>query len=205
MPVGAGRRKNKSSAAKEAVREQARKASCKESSMDTSFLAFPGMVDPALSAYGPGLCPPHKSAPLPLPFRSPATQASTAQTIFAAALLATLVNLTEELAEWLVSCAGPMAPGKAGIPGFVPNLAVPAQLSPLALQPYPTVDPAAASALQGCLAAAFDGSVPQPSFGGSCLSASIMYLTDLPASQLSAKLPLQDILVCLWAGTCLSP
>ena len=66
-----------------------------------------------------------------------------------------------------------MAPGKAGIPGFVPNLAVPGQLSPLALPAYPAVDPAAASALQGCLAAAFDGSVPQPSFGGSLLSGSI--------------------------------
>ena len=64
MPVGAGRRKNKSSAAKEAVREQVRKASSKESSMDTSFLAFPGLIDPALSAYGPGVQPRHKLAPL---------------------------------------------------------------------------------------------------------------------------------------------
>ena len=61
-----------------------------------------------------------------------------------------------------------MAPGKAGIAGFVPTLAVPSQLSPLALPPYHAVDPAAATALQGRLAAAaFDGSVPQPSFGGS--------------------------------------
>lgn len=70
-----------------------------------------------------------------------------------------------------------MAPGKAVIPGLVPNLAVPGQLSPLAMPHYPAVDPVAASALQGCLAAAFDGSVPQPSFGGSCLPGSIMFTT----------------------------
>jgi hypothetical protein len=62
---------------------------------------------------------------------------------------------------------GPMTLGKAGIPGFVPNLAVSGKLCPLAMPPYPTVDPAAASALQGRLAAAFDGAVPQPSFGES--------------------------------------
>ena len=52
-----------------------------------------------------------------------------------------------------------MAPVKAGIQGFVPNLTVPGQLSPLAMLPYPAVDPTAASRL----AAALD--VPQPSFG----------------------------------------
>ena len=52
-----------------------------------------------------------------------------------------------------------MVPGKAGIPGFVPNLGVHSQLSPLAMAPYPAVDPTAASRL----AAALD--VPQPSFG----------------------------------------
>ena len=66
-----------------------------------------------------------------------------------------------------MSCVGPLAPGKAGIPGFVPSLGIPGQLNPLALPAYPAVDPAAASALQDCLAAAFDGSVPQPSFGES--------------------------------------
>ena len=61
-----------------------------------------------------------------------------------------------------------MALGKAGIPGFMPNLAVPGKLSPLAMPPYPAVDPAAASALHGRLAAAaLDGAVPQPSFGES--------------------------------------
>ena len=60
-----------------------------------------------------------------------------------------------------------MALGKAGIPGFVPNLTVPGKLSPLAMPPYPAVDPAAASALQGRLAAALDSAVPQPSFGKS--------------------------------------
>ena len=64
VPVGAGRRKNKSSAAKEAVREQARRASSKESSMDTSFLTFPGLVDPGLSTYGPGVRSPKKSVPV---------------------------------------------------------------------------------------------------------------------------------------------
>ena len=49
----------------------------------------------------------------------------------------------------------------------MPNLTIPRKLSSLAMPPYPAVDPAAASALQGRLAAAFDGAVPQPSFGES--------------------------------------
>ncbi len=72
-----------------------------------------------------------------------------------------------------------MAPGKAGIPGFVPNLpnlAVPGQLSPLAMPPYPVVDPVAAAALQGCLATAFDGPIPQPSFGELDCSMSRMFV-----------------------------
>ena len=60
-----------------------------------------------------------------------------------------------------------MALGKAGIPGFVPNLTGPGKGSPLAMPLYPAVDPAAASALQSRLAVAFDGAVPQPSFGES--------------------------------------
>ena len=95
-------------------------------------------------------------------------------------------------------------PGKASIPGFVPNLAVPGQLSPLALPHYPAVDPAAASALQGCLAAAFDGSGPQPSFGGSCLSGSIMFTTHPQASCLP-EYPVEGILACSYGFSHLKP
>ena len=91
-------------------------------------------------------------------------------------------------------------PGKAAIPGFVPNLAVPGQLSPLAMPHYPAVDPAAASALQGCLAAAFDGSVPQPSFGGSCLSGSTMFTAHPQASCLYETLPRLQASSCASLG-----
>lgn len=56
VPVGAGRRKNKSSAAKEAVREQARQTSSRDS-QEPSFMTFPGLMDPALSAFGAGVSP----------------------------------------------------------------------------------------------------------------------------------------------------
>ena len=54
MPVGAGRRKNKSSSAKDAGREQAQKALPRDP-MEASFLSFPGLLDQGLGPYGAGV------------------------------------------------------------------------------------------------------------------------------------------------------
>lgn len=56
VPVGAGRRKNKASAAKEAARDPSRKPASSKDSMEPSFMSFP-VMDPSLAAYGAGACP----------------------------------------------------------------------------------------------------------------------------------------------------
>lgn len=108
MPVGAGRRKNKSSAARESEKQKAKAAK-------------DGLVEPG------GFVP-----------------------------FAPLMGLDQSLGY----ATGPLTPGKTALAGFVPNLAVAGQLSPLAMPgPYPAVDPSAAvaaAALPSRLAAGLD-------------------------------------------------
>jgi hypothetical protein len=113
--VGAGRRKNKSSAARESEKQKAKAA---KDNLEAGFVPF-----------------------------------------------APLVGLDQSLGY-----TGPVTPSKSTLAGFVPNLAVAGQLSPLAMPAaYPAVDPCAAAvaaaALPTRLAAGMDpaqfGSLPR--------------------------------------------